>query len=762
VVNFDRSGAVHPKNMANSGRGIPPIRFGLFEADLSGHTLTKGGVRVRLQDKPFRVLAMLLSRPGEVVTREDLKHHLWPDDEYGEFDLGINTAVRKLRQALGDSAELPEFVETVPKYGYRFIHPLSVEGGSAASIAKILDPDLQQYPGAQSEPRKPATFNGVSHWRVYALGASIALLAAAVAWHSGGRESPRTWEQPRAAPLTSYPGTEKEPTLSPDGRQVAFVWNRGDADQDFDLFVKPVEFAGAPLRLTDTPENEWGPKWSPDGRWIAFHRRGDSDASPGAVWLISPLGGPERKFFEAPPGVQVGGFAWMRGESALVLTLERPDWPAKLVLQREDGSSRELGSTPSSPVGDGIPSVSPDGLRVAFLRVGRVNRALYSVSLDGRDLKMVAPAGSHFIPAGWMFAPLGTDRDAPAWTPDGKSLVISVGVEAQSELWRFPIDGGEPRSLGLGSNVGQPAFAANAANLAFVKQTGEDNLWRLDFRSGRAERILASTRSDIAPQISPDGNWIAFVSDRSGRYEIWVCSAAGSDCRQVTVTPRGRPGSPRWSPDGRRLAYDIGREEDIQIYVVDADGGQRRKLEQTAAVNTRPNWSLDGKWLFFSSVRNGERGIWKLSAAGGDAVRIASIEGKNPFATSDGRSVLFTGQDTPIRRREDRLWWVSVDGGEANLVTNRLFRSDAWAAAADGWVYFPELTEAPPRSELLVKRHNLATGGEELVAKVHAPEGLTFDVSPFNCFDVAPDGSWAIIAVREHVESDLMLIENFR
>src|SRR5687767_5936470 len=107
---------------------IPPpettFRFGRFEFDPSKGELRKRGRAVKLQIQPFRVLAMLLSRPGEVVTREELQRALWPTGTFVEFDQGINTAIRKIRYVLDDTAENPRFIETVPRRGYRFVAPV--------------------------------------------------------------------------------------------------------------------------------------------------------------------------------------------------------------------------------------------------------------------------------------------------------------------------------------------------------------------------------------------------------------------------------------------------------------------------------------------------------------------------------------------------------------------------------------------------------------------------------------------------------------
>src|SRR5215467_1532968 len=108
-----------PKDAAN---GV--IRFGIFDVDLRAGQLRRNGVKVRLQEQPFQVLAILLERPGEVVTREDLHARLWPADTFVDFDHGLNAAVKRLRDALGDSADNPRFVETLARRGYRFLAPV--------------------------------------------------------------------------------------------------------------------------------------------------------------------------------------------------------------------------------------------------------------------------------------------------------------------------------------------------------------------------------------------------------------------------------------------------------------------------------------------------------------------------------------------------------------------------------------------------------------------------------------------------------------
>lgn len=254
------------------------VRFGVFEVDLEAGELHKNGLKVKLQEQPFQVLALLLERAGEVVTGEELCASLWPDGTFVEFDRSLNIAVNKIREALGDSAASPRFVETVPRRGYRFIAPVEKLGPAPPA-------------GATAAPPSPPRRRVRAAWMV--LPAAVAAVGA-VLWYSGWR-TPGEKASPRIVPLTSYPGQELYPTFSPDGNEIAFAWN-GAAGDNFDIYRLPIG-AVEPLRLTHDPAEDFSPAWSPDGRLIAFKRV----LAPGktAVFLIPALGGSEQKVLKA-------------------------------------------------------------------------------------------------------------------------------------------------------------------------------------------------------------------------------------------------------------------------------------------------------------------------------------------------------------------------------------------------------------------------------------------------------------------------------
>ena len=192
------------------------VRFGIFEADLRTGELRKNGVKVKLQEQPFRILDELLARRGELVTREELRERIWGGDTFVDFEHSLNTAVAKLRTALHDSVNSPRFVETLPGRGYRFIAPMS---------------------GRDQAPGPTAARNRRFMLVLVFLVAATSILV----WNISNPS--KTWlrnpptatnEKPLAAlPLTAFPGFEGSPTFSPDGSQVAFTWN-GEGLDNYD------------------------------------------------------------------------------------------------------------------------------------------------------------------------------------------------------------------------------------------------------------------------------------------------------------------------------------------------------------------------------------------------------------------------------------------------------------------------------------------------------------------------------------------------
>jgi DNA-binding winged helix-turn-helix (wHTH) protein len=299
----------------------PTFQFGVFELNPRTGELRKHGVKLKLQEQPAQILALLLEHAGEVVTREDIQKRLWPEGTYVDFDNAINSAVRKLRDALGDSPESPRFVETLARRGYRFIAPVSHPASHSPlreSSSRFLN---QTVPLPRSAPKpelvlKPErTQRRNRHFALGLVALAVGLAATTLLWTT--RKTHRTVEAEfQSTPLTSYPGTESGPSFSPDGTRVAFSWD-GPNQDNLDIYVKLVG-AGDPVRLTKDPVDDHDPAWSPDGNWIAFLR--DLNDTERVILLIPALGGSERTIAHLSGERLLGGVAsnrnWMADEAS--------------------------------------------------------------------------------------------------------------------------------------------------------------------------------------------------------------------------------------------------------------------------------------------------------------------------------------------------------------------------------------------------------------------------------------------------------------
>ena len=712
----------------------------MFEVDLVGRELRKEGVRIRLQDQPFRVLAALLEKPGEVVTRAELQDRLWGGDTFVDFDKSLSAAVNKVRQALDDSRTHPHFIETLPKVGYRFIGQIRQEPDSP------LD-----SPIATKQPHGSAMSWGRRRfgWIVAAVLSGLTLWAFSV--FRAEPDSPSPADVLAPVPVTSYPGAEVHPSFSPDGSQLAFAWNREQGEQ-FDIYVQLTR-PGRPVQLTSGPEDDLSPVWSPDGHWIAYVRVPHSGtysygrSSSAGVFVIPALGGAERKLGEIRVARPDHGpyLCWSPDGNALIA----PDWPSEtepfglFAIDLATGEKRRL---TDSPYWDASPAVSPDGHTLAFVRVG-----------DG------APASVHTLPISERLDPAGDVRrvtfderwvSSLAWTPDGEEIVFSAGpMVGRRTLWRTSASGqaeAEPVNLPT-QDVFAPALAREGRGLAYVEESWDYNIWALSLSPDgelldSPKALIASTRFEKQPQYSPDGDRIVFGSNRSGHDEIWVCDSDGSDPVQLTSFQGPATGSPRWSPDGERIAFDVFRSEAGEIHVISADGGASTQLTNDSYVNMAPSWSQDGEWIYFASDRHDSRQIWKVSSNGASPsakpVQVTQNGGRfAPFESKDGEFVYYL--------RGSDLWRVPRDGGEAVRVLEGIKGGGGYALTDEG-VYY--LTRAPEAGITDLKFFPFDGGDARLI---HSFEQVV------NHLAVSPDGRRILYLQQDQTSADLMLVESF-
>jgi Tol biopolymer transport system component/serine/threonine protein kinase len=578
--------------------------------------------------------------------------------------------------------------------------------------------------------------------------------ALALAWYERVAETGNRGDVPptRVVPLTTFAGFKDFGSFSPEGNRIAFSWDgvKGGNPRR-NIYVKAIG-SDDPVRLTVAPEDEKLPAWSPDGRYIAFCREIAPEPAFGrhAIYVVPAIGGQERRLAEGGLGV-----SWSRDSKTLAMARATTESGGIFLLSFETGERRQLTNPHLSF--DNLPVFSPDGQWIAFTR---------NFGVSAREI-FVIPA------RGGTARPLTFDREPTygvAWTADSRELVFASnrGIGGES-LWRVAARGGSPRRLSATLAGGfYPAISQQGNRLVYTESFHDTNIYAYDGPGfgdqsgpgkgslaapgpfGELKRLIVSSRRDDIPSISPKGERIAFVSNRTGNEEIWVCDRSDRRPAQLTSFEGPATGTPRWSPDGSRITFDSRAAGNPNIYVMDAGGGTPRRLTPGPYGNFMPSWSSDGKSIYFKSDRFGSDQIWKISAEGGAATQLTRYGASEAFAGPDGKLVYFT------KHPWGAIWTVPVEGGPEKPLAgleafDRISRS--WGVVDRG-IYFISRQEAPHQT---IRFFSFAT--RQITSLV------TLDREPiWNYPDVAlsSDGRLLLYACLDQEVNDLILIENFR
>jgi Tol biopolymer transport system component/DNA-binding winged helix-turn-helix (wHTH) protein len=660
------------------------IRFGVFETDLRAGELRKCGIRIKLQSQPFKLLAILLSHAGEIVTREELQQQIWGTETVVNFDHSLGTAVNKVREALGDSAEHPHYIETLAKRGYRFIapiEPLDFPEPHAISRTVLVASAVQvEAPAAKRVPSRLETVR----WQIVAAAAGVivVILLGLRLWESAEVATPRLLPFTQITSSDSiFPGDvviERFPALLTDGSRLYFskiesgrialaysAISGGDAHP----LVTPPEI-GEP-RLADI---------SPDGSKLLVFGEVLTELER-TMWIVPSAGGAARKIMS---GLGHDG-TWMPDGSTVLYASGR-----NILITRNDGQeARVLTSVPGRAF---WLRCAPDGSRVRFTVVDSATRAtsLWEFTFADKKLRPLLP--------GWSNP---TSECCGNWTPDGKYFVFQSNRVEGSNIWILPekswIGGPTPSPSQLTAgplNFIGPVPARHGDQVFFTGAHKRSQLRRYDAATRQFIPYLREIGMAGRTEFSRDGTRVAWVSTSDGG--LWQSRLDGSQRLQLTSGPM-RVFMMRWSPDARSIAF-MGKEpgKTWKIYSIATEGGKPQIVSEEARNQADPDWSPDGKTIVYgrSSEYMAEdstpKSIQMVDLTTRQVSTVPGSEGLfSPRWSPDGRYLIAM----PLDQR--KLMLFDIASKKWTEMANGTFNNPVWSK--DGkYIYYQSYDEGSP------------------------------------------------------------------
>lgn len=702
------------------------VRFGPFEADLKARELRKFGIRVKLQDQPFKLLVAFLENPGELITREDLQKRLWGGDIVVDFDHSLGTALNKVREALSDSPDHPRYIETLPRRGYRFIAPVQLL--DAAATPAVNQPPSANGKISMAVVTEPAeTHQGL---RTAAPGRHIWLLAAActavvlLAWLG-----PWRWRRTPDPPMVRYTeitrsgrvylgndNIERYPGMGTDGVRIYFSEIR-----DGKPVLASCSLSGGESQVISTPAEIVRPTLSDisrDGSTLLVRSQPLSELE-GPLWIVPSSGGGASRV----PGAEAHAASWMPDSKGIIYASGRD-----LMTMRSIGSSpQRLATLPGRAFGI---RYSPDGSHLRFTIVDSLTHgsSLWETTADGQRLHPMLP--------GWRHPPAECCGN---WTADGAYYVFQSGQGGANDIWALDE---RPRLFGAPAGPVEitagplsyqlPVPAAGSGRLFVIGAHTRTQLLRLDQATGRLIPwpINLNARRVV---FSADGEFVAWVALNDG--SLWRSRLDGSQRLRLTSPPL-QVFRAAWSPDGRRLAFDArepGRQS--RIYLIGTNGGVPEVLLHEERNQADPSWSADGNSIVFGRLPGylGEDSAEK-------SIYILDLKSRKPTQLSQSAG-LFSPRWSPDGRRiatmplnQEALMIFDLSSGEwTRVALNDTATSPTWSRDSKA-VYFKA------QQQNSVYRVSNIGGAEPRLEKVAGME-IFQSMDSFNLVGLSPENS---------------------
>jgi Tol biopolymer transport system component/DNA-binding winged helix-turn-helix (wHTH) protein len=704
------------------------FNFGNFTLDVEKRLLLRAGEPVPLTPKAFHTLAVLVRRSGHVVGKDELLEEIWGDAFVEESTIAQN--IFTLRKALGQNHTENQFIETVPKHGYRFIadvkavdvatqgkpesgrhraaHDLTAgekigdagisdaetgnaeisnpetvdaasndaradenEGCDLAAV-NVASDEAANLPPSERRDLQPAKRHERYNFQTKLLAPLMLLLAVAVAGglfrYTRADDDASDFASPspraRATQLTNT-GHVLRAAVSPDGKYVAYVQSERGQES---LWVRQVEIAGGIEIVPPSGSHFIGITFSPDGNSVFYVKYG-GDAAGSGLYQVPVLGGAARKILTdvdsrisfAPDKRH---FAFARNN------LTRKE--AQLIIANlDDANQRELAVRPGSHwITDAAPAWSPDGQVIIFTAR---NQSVKAASTVASLVEVQAAGGGQKI--------LNTRQwdaiQAIEWLADGTGLIVAARDNTSllaHQLWQIDYPGGGARAIAKDLNSYSSAgVTADMKSLVTILHRRIANLWIAPGdRASEAVQIHSGNSKDLGWTLGVewlrDGK-IIYGSTASGKEDVWLMNADGSNQKQLTTTA-GANFEPTVSDDGRTVVYVSKAADAAQnLWKMKLENGDPAQLTN-GGFDLRPDISPDGRWVVYMSVIKDSPTLWKISIDGGGApIQLSDKRAAVPRISPDGRFIacFYRAQVETF----SKIAVIPFDGGEPVKVFDR-------------------------------------------------------------------------------------------
>ena len=653
-----------------------------FVLDPESRIVLRDGAVVRLTPKAFDTLLVLVERPSQLITKEQLLKEVWPDTYVEEGNLSRN--IHELRKALGDDSSESRYIETIPKRGYRFVAPVKVSVSPIAraddasvpadatviekhTFARVISEESEE--GELSSHRVESTVAALATPLVsakasrgktakqLALICGVLFVPAIVAgliylqFLKRDPVAPSSRAKSTLVRLTNNNASDSLPVWSSDGRKIAFASNR---DGKNEIYVMDADGSNV-NRLTNNMADDDAPKWSRDGSKIVF----DSDRDGNREIYVMDADGRNQTRLTTNDAIDSGA-AWSPDSSKIAFASNRDNanqFNFDIYVMNADGSDPK--KIVSDEEYDAEPRWSPDGSKILFVTGRNGNFDIYVRSSDGTEERNLTADNTR------------NDRHA-VWSPDGSNIAFVSSRDDNNEIYLMDSDGTNlMRVTSHSGNDTWPSWSPDGSKLAF--QTDRDGNWEICVTSveGELVQLTDAPAEDLDPAWSPDGTKIAFSSNRAGKQHIYVMSADGSSLKQVTRSA-GPDVQPSWSRDGKRIAFTSARDGNPEIYLINPDGTNEIRLTVNDANDGDPKWSAEGRILF---TRDAD--IYAMDVNGSNVVRLTNTRASQPDPSPDGDKILFSSYASGITPQ--------IFIADSNGSNSRLFANLSQPAAEPSW-----------------------------------------------------------------------------